>query len=184
MQMRNSFLKEMLIEVDADPARAAILAQLGEETAARIRTETPVAWVDAADFETLIAAIVDAAGEDVLHRISRRHFLRFRENPFMKATIDAMVRIFGLTPHTVLKNLPRGRSSLVKDGGFATYDKVDDASCRLTLRDFHPTRWAAALVNLRGTWQGVFDICQVQGTITIEREDEAAGNFDFLVTWR
>jgi len=182
--MRTSFVKEMLIEVEADVAHAAILARLGDDTAGRIRAETPVAWVDAADFEALVAAVVDAAGDDALHRISRRHFLRFRDSPFMKATIDAMVRIFGLTPHTVLKNLPRGRGSLVKDGGFATYDKVDDTSCRLTLREFHPSRWAVALVNLTGTWHGVFDICHVQGTITVEREDAVAGNVDFIVRWR
>ena len=79
---------------------------------------------------------------------------------------------------------PKALSSSTFTTRGAYVDVVGDKSGVLTLRDFHPLRWGAALVNLNGTFHGILDVCRVHGTVTVEREDEHSGAVDFLVTWR
>lgn len=183
LRVRASFAKEMLEEVEADAARAAILDRLGRDVVDRINAQTPMAWVDARDFELLLLAVVAVGGDDALVAISRRHAVRIRKNPLLRNALDAMVRIFGLSPQMVFKLAPRARGSVVQGGGTLTWEKLSETSCQLLIRGFHPDEFHVALVNARGTWLGVLDLCGVDGDVSIDNADVGRGDVDFVARW-
>lgn len=183
LRVRASFAKEMLEEVEADRRGAAIVAAIGADVVGRIKGETAMAWVEAADFERLLSACLEVGGDDALTEISRKHLLRFQRNPLFKNALDAVVRIIGLSPHTVLKLSPRARDSIVQDGGTLAYEKVDATTCRMHLRGFHPNNFAASLVNVRGTWLGALDLCHVSGDVVVDSRDAVRGDVDWTVRW-
>ncbi|HEY1097486.1 MAG TPA: hypothetical protein VGF99_01105 [Myxococcota bacterium] len=183
MQVRASFVRDFLLEASLDPRGTEILARLGDDVAARIREDTPVAFVDAADFEALLDAAFDVVGGEGVQAIGCRHLVRFRDNPILKTMIDAVVRVFGLSPQLLLKGVPRSRPSVLKDAGDVVWLRLDDNACRMQLRGFRPRNTRAAHANIAGAWLGAVHLCGKQGSVVVEPVGND-GDADFIVRWR
>lgn len=182
-RIRASYVKTVLDELCKGPERQALLDALGP-TAARITSEMKVSLVSSDDYDVLLSAAMRIGGEALILNTSRRHMVRLRDAPMMRPLVDAVVRLWGLTPHAIFKIAPRARDTVVSDAGTLHYVRVADTEARLELRGFPSTALLASTTHLRGAWLGVLDYCSVHGDIERVILDAARGDVDFHIHWR
>lgn len=183
-RIRASYPKSVLDEVRRDARGADIVASAGSAVVDRIVNEVGVGLVASDDYDALMRAIVAVGGEDLLSVISRRHMIRFRDSPLVRPLIDAVVRLTGMTPHTIFRIAPRARANIVADGGTLDVVREGDQRARLKLRDFPPGSLHLTTIHLAGGWLGVLDVCNVKGGCDIAIVDKDKGDADFVVAWK
>lgn len=182
-RIRASYPKSMLDECRRDAKGKDIVAAVGADVVARIDGEVSVGLVDSGDYDVLMRAIVAVGGEELLTEISRRHMVRFRDSPIVRPLIDAVVRLTGLTPHTIFRIAPRARANVVADGGTLETFREGDKQARLALRGFPGHQLPLTVVHLRGGWLGILDVCKVDGACDVVVTDHDAADADFVIRW-
>ncbi|MDP2339985.1 MAG: hypothetical protein Q8O67_03420 [Deltaproteobacteria bacterium] len=184
---RASYAKGVLDEVahlDAAP-RAAIRASAGPSSIRRIEDAVNTEWIEAEAFDGLTEAIRKVLGDDGTRRLFRQLGRKLARAPALQSAIDALVRTFGLNPHTLLKFAPKGRAAMVLDSGSVTYTKKGAKVVDLVLEGYPAStfRNGTTTVLLAGTWEGILDLCQVEGTVVIAAEDLELGNATWTISW-
>jgi hypothetical protein len=106
--------------------------------------------------------------------------------PLWSGLMQTVVKLLGLTPHAVFKNLPRARGSLVRSGGALSYARVDDNSARMTMDDLPQELLDSGIAGLTmsGVYEGLLAFIGRQGTAALELEDARARRVIHLVRWR
>jgi len=98
-----------------------------------------------------------------------------------------VIRLFGLSPHSLLKAAPRGRDSIVRDCGTLTYEHVTPYCAKLHLRNFPVSTFKSGttVILLSGTFLGLLDAAGVAKTAKVETTgvDLLAGNATFILSW-
>lgn len=153
----------------------------------RIAETPPVGWLDEATYNTLTESIRAVLGDAAMTRLYRRLGRRLISNPSFQSFLESVIRVFGLSPHTLLKAAPRGRDSVVKDSGTLEYEFVSPSCARLHLRGFPPSTFASGttVILLSGTWLGLLDVAGVgsSAALTTEAVNLRAGNVTFVLKW-
>lgn len=184
---RASYAKGVLDEVDQlEPgARAAVRAAAGAEVVTRIERAVNTEWLEPAVFDGITEAVRKVLGDDGTRRLFRQLGRKLAKHPALQAAIDALVRTFGLNPHTLLKFAPKGRGVMVLDSGDVTYVKKGPKVADLVLKGYPPStfRSGTTTVLLAGTWEGILDLCQVKGAVVVAAEDLEQGDATWTISW-
>lgn len=153
----------------------------------KIEETPPVAWLDETTYNTLTDSIRAQLGNEQTIRLYRGLGRRILENPNFQSFIESVIRLFGLSPHTLLKAAPRGREAVVRDSGTLTYEQVTPYCAKLHLRNFPASTFKSGttVVLLSGTFLGLLDAAGVSKTARVETTgvDLLAGNATFVLSW-
>lgn len=183
-----SFAHSILEEVSRLPAhrRTAIEAGCGAAWT-KIAQAPAVSWIDEATYNTLTDTIRKNLGDDETRNLYRALGRRIIHSPSFQSFIESVIRLLGMSPHTLLKATPRARESVVRDSGTLTYVHVGPRMAKLILRDFPPStyRSGTTAVLLSGTFLGLLDVAGMQRSAKIELTDVdlKAGHTTFHLSW-
>lgn len=169
------------------PAKAAAIRVRCGPAWQKIESAPPVSWLDEPTYNALTESIRAELGDVEMQRMYRRLGRRILSNPNLQSFIEGVIRLFGLSPHSLLRAAPRGRDSVVQSSGTMTYERAGPRSARLHLRDFPVStfRSGTTIVLLSGTWLGLLDAADAgeRATVTMEDVDLQAGRATFFLNW-
>lgn len=147
----------------------------------------PVSWLDEPTYNALTESIRSQLGDAETTKLYRCLGRRILDNPNMQSFIESVIRMFGLSPHTLLKATPRGRDSLVRDSGTLVYEYVSANSAKLHLRNFPVSTFktGTTVVLLSGTFLGLLDAAGVTRSARLETANVnlLTGQATFILTW-
>lgn len=153
----------------------------------RIEQAPKVAWLDEATYNALTEAVRAELGDPETLALFRAVGRRVVSSPSLQAMYEAAMRLFGMSPHSVLKIVPRARQSVVRNSGTLVYERVDTRCARLRLTDFPSStfRLGTTVIILTGTLLGCLDTLGVseQGRVVARDVDLLAGAANFEVSW-
>jgi hypothetical protein len=146
---------------------------------------SPIDLVDGRRVVAIFASLHQELGDDTYVAWWRRYTVRVLELPMLKTFVDGVISVFGTTPHTVLKNVVRGRTALVRDGGTMSYQAVSATSARLTLVDYPKDLLVPRVpgLTMSGFYEGLVGVAHCDGSAVVEVEDVVAGTLVHLVRW-
>lgn len=152
-----------------------------------IATSQPVTWLDEATYNALTNSIRKHLGDPATIRLFRGLGRRIIQNPNLQSFVEGVFRMFGLSPHTLLKASPRGRETLVRDSGTLEYEYVGPNAANLHLRHFPVSTFKSGttVVLLSGTFLGLLDAsgCEKTAKLTTSRVELHAGHAIFHLSW-
>src|SRR4051812_22250608 len=103
----------------------AILARVDGDFLAHVRRATPVENVEGRPLVELFRIMRAELGDDRYVVWWRDYTLQLSRIPLLRTFTQGIIRVLGLSPHTMFKNLPRARGSLVRFGGAMVYQRID-----------------------------------------------------------
>jgi hypothetical protein len=182
------FAQSVLAEIAAlSPEIAHAVRARSGDAWQRIEKALPMEWIEEATYNAVIDATRAELGDEAFRALFRRMGRRLIKTPLFQALIEAVIRISGLSPHTLLKAVPRARDAAVAESGTLTYERAGDRCARLFLRDFPPStfRSGATVLLLSGTWLGLVDIAGHEATAQLDLEDVnlERGRATFVLRW-
>ena len=146
-----------------------------------------VAWLSESTYNALTEAVRLQLGDTRTIALYRKVGRRILSNPGFQSFVELAIRLFGVSPHSLLKMIPRGRESVVRNSGTLTYEWISERRAQLRLRDFPASTFSTGttVVLLTGTFWGVLDVAGAEATasVTTEQVDLAAGNAIFHLGW-
>lgn len=146
-----------------------------------------VAWLNESTYNALTEAVRLQLGDTETIALYRKVGRRILSNPGFQSFVELAIRLFGVSPHSLLKMIPRGRESVVRSSGALTYELISERSAQLRLRDFPASTFSTGttVVLLTGTFWGVLDVAGAEATasVTTEEVDVAAGHAVFHLSW-
>jgi hypothetical protein len=146
-----------------------------------------VAWLGAKTYDTLSDSVRAQLGDAGTVELYRKVGRKLLANPHFQSFVETALKIFGVSPHAVLKIVPRGRSSVVKHSGTLVYEKVDARCARLRLTDFPPSTFSkgATVLLLSGAFLGVLDATNAGEGAKVETTDVdfQRGCATFILSW-
>lgn len=179
-----NILEELDRVLPAERVRA-ILARADADFLAHVRRATPVENVEGRPLVELFRIMRAELGDERYVAWWRDYTTELSRIPLLRSFTQGVIRALGLSPHTMFKNLPRARSSLVRFGGSMLYERVDDVSCRLTLtgypRELIESRIAG--ITMRGVYEGVLALGGHAGSASVEVESVDTGTVVHVVKW-
>jgi hypothetical protein len=182
------FAQSIIEEVSRLPAhrRDAIRSRCGTAWD-KIEQAPPISWIDEVTYNTLTDSIRSQLGDDGTRSLYRALGRRIIHNPSFQNLVESVIRLLGMSPHTLLKATPRGRDSVVRDSGTLTYEYVGPRAARLVLRDFPVSTYKSGTtaVLLSGTFLGLLDAAGMQRSAKIELTNVnlQAGHTTFNLSW-
>lgn len=186
--VRASIPKSSWAEVQRSPpsARDHILRVLGGSFAHEIDATLAVAWVPFAVEAHMADAVYEALGPTGARAFYREKTLHSFDVAWLKPLISASRRLFGATPNSFLKMLPRAWSTLSKDCGEYAWEAMGERSGASVIRAF-PTqlyrRKEAWLESIIGGYEAFFGPFSLRGTVEAEDIDLARGHGRFVLSW-
>ena len=167
------------------PKHRAILARADPQFLARVLAATPVENVEGKPLVELFQSMRTELGDDGYVAWWRDFTLHLVRIPLLTGLLQGVVRVIGLTPHAVFKNLPRARGSLVRHGGTMSYERVDDVAARLTLTGYPRAVMESGVagITMSGLYEGLLSFSNATGRASIEDEDVDVGRLVHVVRW-
>jgi hypothetical protein len=163
----------------------AILARADQGFLAHVRRATPVENVAGKPLVELFGVMRAELGDERYIAWWRDYTLQLVRIPLLKSLTHGIIKVLGLTPHAIFKNLPRARGSLVRFGGSITYEHVDDTSARMSMLDYPKELLASGIagITMRGVYEGVLSFAGHSGSAVVVSEDADTGTVVHLVKW-
>jgi|GEM_PF-1193882 len=185
-QTRASYAQDVQAEVmklsDAD--RDAIMERSGEAWG-RIERALPQEWIEEVTYYAMVSAIRIELGDEGMRALYRRMGRVIAKTPLFDTAVSAMIRLSGLTPHTALKFVPRGRNKLVRHSGDMSYEKLGPTHAVIRLRGFPPATFekGSTMILLAGSFEGIVEAFRGEPQLEIEGIQLDKGNCDFNIRW-
>ncbi len=185
---RARFAQSILEEVNRLPrVWSEPIHQRCEKAWIKIQESPPVAWLEEETYNALTEAIRSQLGDAETIKLYRALGRRILSNPNIQSFIESVIRLFGMSPHALLKATPRGRDSLVRDSGTLIYEYVSQHSAKLHLRNFPVSTFktGTTVVLLSGTFLGLLDAAGVSRSAKLEtaQVDLRSGHATFILSW-
>lgn len=178
-------IQEMLAKLESEQVEG-IIKRVGPIWA-RIEKAPKVAWLDEGTYNALTEAIRAELGDEGTRALFRKVGRRMLTSSNLQALLESAIRLFGMSPHTILKLIPRGRQTAVKNSGTLVYERVDDRCVRLHLTDFPASTFqrGTTVILLSGVFLGLLDTASVSETAKIATKDVdlLAGKAIFELSW-
>ncbi len=142
-------------------------------------------WLDEPTFNALTEAIRVTLGDEGTRSLYRAVGRILVKNPAFQFAMEAMIRISGMTPHTLLRLAPRAREAVVRNAGKLTYRNVGDRAVRLRMVGFPPSTWrlGSTALMLAGNWEGIIDAAGATPSVLIDELDLEGGSCVFDIQW-
>lgn len=179
-----NILEELERVLPAERVRA-ILARADGAFLAQVQRATPVENVEGRPLIELFRIMRAELGDERYVGWWRDYTLQLSRIPLLKSFTQGIIRALGLSPHTLFKNLPRARGSLVRFGGAMLYEKIDDNSARMTLTGYPRELLLSGIagITMRGVYEGVLALGGHAGSAACEAEDVDKGVVVHVVKW-
>ncbi len=146
-----------------------------------------VAWLTATTYDTLSDSVRAELGDAGTVELYRQVGRKLLANPLFQRFVETALRIFGVSPHAVLKIIPRGRDSVVRHSGTVVYERVDAHCARLRLTDYPVSTFSkgTTVLLLTGSFLGILDAANVGEGAKVETTDVdlQRGCATFTLTW-
>lgn len=184
-ETRASYAHLILRELEESPRlHRSVLARAGD-AAETIANTHRSGWLDATTYDTLTEAVRSELGDPETRVFFRKVGRRLTSIATIQRLLETALRLIGTSPHSTLKQMPRGRDSLVRNSGHMTYHRVDDRHCRLRLLGFPASTFRTGTTTeiLAGACLGLIDLAGKSGEVEVIHEDLEAGEATFDCTW-
>jgi hypothetical protein len=187
--VRASIPKSSWAEISRAPpaTKDKIMAALGPSFEREIAELVTATWVPFAVEARMADAVHEALGPAAtraFYRVKTEHSF---DIPLLKPIVTSSVRLFGASPNSMLKMLPRTWSSLSRNCG--SYEWTDEGVERrgVSIISGFPTRFyrhkEAWLDSTFGGYEAFFTPFRVKGTVTVQDANFTAGRVRFTLSW-
>lgn len=164
-------------------AMAAVREAVDADVLATMRAASRLAWVDAAPFDRLKEVHLHTVGEDPYVQFWRAYMASVGQNPLFKALFEGGRRIFGATPASLVKWMPRGWAVSTRACGSFDVD-ASEHSATITIADAPAcARMRATGLSSKGTVLGLWDLTGTDGTVEMDDARMAEGVFTLRAQW-
>jgi hypothetical protein len=183
-QLRGVYVTELVRGIDKLPNAADVRARVPVEVLARIASTGGIEYVEAADYQALLEAAYAELGRDAFVALIRAQTNRFKDAPLVASSIRALLKLFGSTPHTLLKHFGRLRDLTVRGFGTVTYLRIGEREAAQILKGYPPALMTDANIQLfRATYLALLDMTGHVGTCDSAIDDVSAGRASFSIRW-
>lgn len=141
-------------------------------------------WVPIEHDKWIPWAIVEELGEAQASEYFRRFFAKHRNAPILRTVIDGAIRVFGLSPNSVLRVAPRTWDLVFRDHCTIEWSRQGDSAARVVLRDAAPEllEWPSYALAFRAFFYGILDIASAEGEVT-QAVDLEAASITYELRW-
>jgi hypothetical protein len=136
-----------------------VLARLPEGPADLVANAGRTTWIPIEDDACYVDAVVTELGPDA-EELWHAYTSRFMTRPIVRALIEGATRLFGLSPGTFVRIIPRIWASSFKHAGQVELDRSNPEQYVVTFSDLHPAICAQEgyFVMLHGLFRGIYTI--------------------------
>lgn len=134
---------------------ARVEAQIGRETLKSITSHGRMSWIPLEDDVVLVEGIAAVLGAAELVRFFRSSIAHHFQGKLLRTLISGAERLFGLTPHVLVKLVPRAWPMVYKNLGEPTIERRTDTLAVVHVTEAHPILLDSA--DYLRTWQGIFE---------------------------
>lgn len=174
-----------VLETIAGSEHTRVLRRLRPETLERLRAAARLDWLPLELDVELDLAIADVLGPDVDRERSRLCVLHLFDTPLLRPFVQGAQMLFGLSPPGLIATVPRGWPALYRNAGELRYE-VSDGLRRVLIYDHVPPRVIASrlyLDSIAGALESLFDLANVEGSVTLGEIDVVARRAELVFEW-
>jgi hypothetical protein len=182
--LRASLVRHLLEECDLVPEGPRIRARIPSDIIERVMNAGRAAFVAGTDNQTVVDAVCAELNEERALQVFRRQVTSFGNSPVMAATVRSLLRLFGSTPHVLLRHSVRLREAAVRGFGHYAYARTGETSATLQMRGY-PREFMkeAAYLALRGSSIGIVEVTGKSADGLVVVHSEADGDLDVELSW-
>jgi hypothetical protein len=150
---------------------AEVRRRMSPETLRRIEDASRVDWLPHAMVLEMVGHIRDVAGEEAVRGWSRAAVNGAMQGSLYRPFLEGVVAVFGLSPGSACKILPKAYGAALRDCGELHLRQVGPDFARLELLGLPlAARDRTWLVSVAGGFEVVFDACHVDGRVELHFE--------------
>jgi hypothetical protein len=187
--VRASIPKSSWAEIVRSPAatKDKIIAVLGREFEGELGAQLTVTWVPFRIEARIADAVYQALGPAGTRAFYKAKTEKSFDIPWLRPLVTSSLRLFGATPNSLLKMLPRTWPTLSRNCG--SYEFIDDGAARrgVSIINGFPTsayrRHEAWLDSIFGGYEAFFAPFRLQGSVAVDEVNVVAGHARFTLTW-
>jgi hypothetical protein len=177
----------MLATIEALPSspRMLVMSYARPDDIRIVRDASPTAWLDIDVLIRVDEAIASAKDpvlvETLFHQLAMTDFASGYLKPFIAAAID----LFGPSPGSFLKWVPRGWGTVFQNSGSLAAEDVTSKQARLVHAELcgelmESDVW---LTGHRAYFTGIFTIAKTKGEVVVEEREVAKRRLVLLFRW-
>lgn len=174
-----------VLEAIAGSEHTRVLSRLQPETRARLRSVARLEWLPIEIDLELGEAVSDVLGPDVDRERARLCVLHCFETPLLRPFLHGADMLFGLSPAGLIATIPRGWPAVYRDAGTLRYE-IDGGLRRVLIYEDVPTAVIGSrlyLESLAGSLESIFELCKVEGSVSLGRVDASARRAELHFEW-
>lgn len=158
-----------------EPGLRSRVVEAMPEASRRIILEAPkTEWIELEHDRYVPWATIEVMGEDAAVAGWRSFLKSHVEAPLFKTLVDSMVRLFGLTPSTFAKLLPRAWNQSYRDCCEVKVMDAGDSHAHVAFLNVAPgiMEWDPYPISWRGVLLGAYEISGFEGEVemSVNRE--------------
>ena len=135
-----------------------------------IDSALPTSWIPIEHDQHVPIAIIAVLGLPRADRFWRWFLCDHLRSPLLRTLTDASIRLFGLSPSSLMRLTPRGWNLVYRD--FCSPQMLDYGTehATLQLRDMakQVIESSAYLASFRAVFGGFLDMCKVEGSVAFD----------------
>lgn len=178
--------KALLDAIDELPGteRSRVLDRVAAHHVETIRQTPRTSWINAEHQLAVDTAIAEGLGDDALERRLRAYVSRARESPLFRPLISGAVSLFGLTPASLYRILPRAWDMTSRNAGVIYVRPLGDRAHEIRYDELPEVMRVPCLaVATRGSTLGILDIVGFDGAVETDVSALERGVLVHRVSW-
>jgi hypothetical protein len=172
-----------LVALEDEPYRSRFFERIPPEIRAQIDASLRVAWLPLSIHVKLADVMLEAFGSTRAHDYYRRSFVRAVKGPVFGPLFVTGVRLFGVSPATIIRWGSRGYEAGFKNAGRIVGRPLGPGRARLEFSELPAVCTASEgwVMSMMGTTYGIYDVLGVEGVIRADMRalHEGRVNLDF-----
>jgi hypothetical protein len=174
-----------LVALEDEPFRSRFFERVPPEIRAQIDKSLRVAWLPLSIHVTLGDIMLEAFGSARAHDYYRRSFVRAVKGPVFGPLFVTGMRLFGVSPATIIRWGSRGYEAGFKNAGRIVGRSLAPGRARLEFFDLPAVciaseGWPTAML---GTMYGIYDVLGVEGVIRADMRAVHEGTVKLDFEW-
>jgi hypothetical protein len=147
-----------------------VRARIPAESLAVIDRTAATGWIPVEHDRWIPQATIEELGEVDAVAYLRSFLGGHMRTPLLRAILDGAIRMFGMSPGSIVRMLPRAWSLIFRDQCRVEIEARDAHSARVVLHDVAPEviEWSAYPISFRAFMLGIIDLVDAEGEVTME----------------
>lgn len=186
-QYKASLARSLLESVDRldDALRRRVYELAGPEHVRAIRDAPRTSWLEAEHQIAVDGAIAEVLGNAALERMIREYVSRASDTPLFKPLMRGAIALFGLTPASIYRILPRAWGMTSREAGIVSERVIDDRHHEVTYAQLPELmRVESIAVTTRGSLLGMLDLVGHGGTVETDLGQLPDGKIVHRIAWQ